>query len=197
MVSLTVGPFDVEVALRAKAEVSGDTWLAAPSAEGIMVGMFDGAGSGEAAREVSARARSTVSAARLSGQPVEARLVAAHLELQGSRGCVASIALIDPNRGTFSWAGVGNVDGALLTAARPRRLVSSRGMLGVRTPDPIRSEALRWRKGDLLVLGTDGARKAFAALPERAPGVARGLAAQWLEAFADPRDDAALMVVKL
>lgn len=194
--SLSLGGLDIAVAQRAKAEVSGDAWLAAEEGDQITVALLDGAGSGALARAEAKRARAV-----LEGRPgvsVEDRLEAAHRELQGGRGCVASLALISPSTQTLAWAGVGNVEMVLIArGGGARTLIPARGMLGVRMADRIRGQTVTWAEGDLLILGTDGVHRAFTVETNIHHLGPVGVAEHLFEAFANSRDDASLLVVGL
>src|SRR6185503_14889790 len=60
------------------------------------------------------------------------------------------------------WLGVGNVEGVLLRSdGSPTESIALRdGVVGYRLP-PLRAEILSLRKGDMLVLATDGIKSDF------------------------------------
>jgi phosphoserine phosphatase RsbX len=96
-------------------------------------------------------------------EPLDVLLLLAHRELADSRGAAATVAIVDGDRGTLQWLGVGNVDGVLVRAdveARPRShgvfLVG--GVLGYQMGQLHMAEPLALADGDVLILATDGVR---------------------------------------
>ncbi len=75
----------------------------------------DGLGHGVHAAEASRAAVSHLGESRLSS-PADV-LQAAHLRLKATRGAAASLAEMDRVLGTVTFAGIGNVSGAIISAA--------------------------------------------------------------------------------
>jgi len=99
----------------------------------------------------------------------------------------------------MTWAGVGNVAGALLRAgAAPgfagEALLARGGVVGYRLP-PLRAGTLRVAPGDVLVLATDGIRSGFTEglwTAARAQEIAETV----LAGFASGSDDAHVLVAR-
>jgi hypothetical protein len=100
---------------------------------------------------------------------------------------------------TMTWLGVGNVEGRLLPAPvfggpRPDALLVRGGVVGVQLP-PLVSRIVPIRRGDMLIVATDGIRSEFldAPLPYQEPqALADHVLAQW----GTQADDALVLVVR-
>jgi len=93
---------------------------------------------------------------------------------------VLSLASIDPEHGLMTWAGVGNVQGALMRAGARKGSVQEvlllrGGVVGSQLP-ALQAAVLPVAKGDTLVFVTDGIRGEFARRSLRAgiPAKSRG-----------------------
>src|SRR5207244_1361781 len=133
-------------------------------------------------------------------EPVIALLQRCHEGLRATRGVVLSLASIDQGHDMMTWAGVGNVQGALLRAGAQKGSVQEvlllrGGVVGSQLP-ALQAAVLPVAKGDTLVFVTDGVRGDFAeglsALesPQRA-------ADRILERHCRGNDDALVLVVRL
>jgi phosphoserine phosphatase RsbX len=141
--------------------VSGDQATVQVSGPRTIMAVIDGLGHGREAADAAQLASEVVD--RHPAEPLEVLLLLVHRELHETRGAAVTVAIVDSERSTLHWLGVGNVEGVLMRAdieARPRShgvfLVS--GVLGyhvgrIHVPEPI---ALA--HGDLVVLATDGVR---------------------------------------
>jgi serine phosphatase RsbU (regulator of sigma subunit) len=88
-----------------------------------------------------------------------------HERLLSTRGVVMSVAVVNTDDNTMTWAGVGNVEGLLLREhpdANPRfeSLLLRNGVVGARMP-MIHAALLPIMQGDLLIFTTDGIRNDF------------------------------------
>src|SRR5712692_3030629 len=91
---------------------SGDHHLLRCTRNGVLIAAIDGIGHGEEAANA-AKAAASILNARVS-EPVISLLERCHEELRPTRGVVLSLASIEPEHGMMTWAGVGNVQGALM-----------------------------------------------------------------------------------
>ena len=110
--------------------VSGDGWLSIETANGLRVGLADGAGHGALAAEASSAALAYISESQ--AEPLPAVLQRCHELLRSTRGAVISLADLTIDGVTF--AGVGNVDCRIVSPLGQQRLVPQRGLLGVALP---------------------------------------------------------------
>jgi hypothetical protein len=139
----------------------GDRYVVAPFADGVLVAAVDGIGHGAEAAK----------AARIAGNILKSRphetlvplIRRCHDELRGTRGVVMSVASFNHLEMIMTWAGVGNVEGKLLsrdTLSQPRTLLLSVGTLGYQL-GPIYPTAHPIKAGDTLIFSTDGVREDF------------------------------------
>ena len=91
---------------------SGDQHLVCCNQSGILIAAIDGIGHGEEAANAAKAAVAVLKAG--SEEPVISLLERCHEELRATRGVVLSLASIEPEHGMMTWAGVGNVQGALM-----------------------------------------------------------------------------------
>jgi phosphoserine phosphatase RsbX len=140
----------------------GDSFVVHEHDRRLLVAVIDGLGHG---RDANHAARAVETALR---EVVDRDLVDivehCHREAQRTRGAVMTLAGIEGD--TMDWVGVGNVEAALLRAARdePRPVESmllSGGVVGYQLPR-LRPRSVAVSPGDLLVVATDGLRADFA-----------------------------------
>ena len=113
----------------------------------------DGLGHGEAAHEATQRAIACFLDTSWAG-PKE-MLAAIDVALRPTRGAAASIALIDPDRSTVTYAGIGNIAAGVVTEGQTRHLVSLSGILGSNV-HRIKEFEYPWPTGSTLALHSDG-----------------------------------------
>lgn len=175
--------------------VCGDDWAFSVTRTLLRVSLTDGLGHGLHAHEA-ARAASQTFLKSSHLRPTET-LSAIHLALHGTRGAVGAVASIDTGAGTVQFAGIGNLNGAVLDADERRGLVSHNGTLGQEVRS-FREQDLPWTESSVLILHTDGLsnRWDLAATPgllrRRAAVIAGVLYRDQLRG----RDDATVVVVK-
>jgi phosphoserine phosphatase RsbX len=178
--------------------VSGDRWVVAPFAGGVLVGAVDGLGHGEEAAAAASRATRI-----LEGQP-ETSLVGlvrhCHEELLDTRGVVLSLASLSAAERSLTWIGVGNVEGLLLRAdpsAVPasESLLLRGGVVGYQLP-PLTTATLPVIPGDMLVFATDGVRADFVSAA-RTGETPSQLAERILSQYGRETDDALVLVVEI
>ena len=182
----------VSVALQGEVE-SGDTWAIAYNDKTTTLLVVDGLGHGTFAAQAAQAARTTFE--RSADDSPHQLLTRLNRSLAGTRGAAAACAQIGPS-GTLSYAGVGNIHGAVLTGEGMRGLVSHNGTLGLRAP---RIQEFEYGKpsGALLIMNSDGlsARWDLARKPgllRRHPGV---IAAVLFRDYARQYDDATVVVL--
>jgi phosphoserine phosphatase RsbX len=176
---------------------SGDRHLVLSTINGGLVAVVDGLGHGA---EAASAAKVAVRALeRGAERPVPQLFRDCHQSLIGTRGAVISAAAFSIHDGTMTWLGVGNVEGLLLRApaSRGRRteaLLVRGGVVGAHLP-PLVSQVVPLRRGDTLILATDGVRSDFldASLPYQEP---QALADHVLGRFGTQTDDALVLVVR-
>jgi phosphoserine phosphatase RsbX len=139
----------------------GDAFVIHEGDGRLLVAVIDGLGHG---RDANHAARAVASAI---GEVADRELVEivehCHAKAQRTRGVVMSLAGVTGD--TVEWVGVGNVETALLRAARdaPRPVESmllTGGVVGYQLPR-LRPRTVDAAPGDLLVFATDGLRADF------------------------------------
>jgi hypothetical protein len=177
--------------------VSGDHALVKTTADGVLVAVVDALGHGGEADAVAVRAVATLEAHAADG--VLALMKRCDEALRKTRGAVMTLAAFSAYGRVMTWVGVGNVEGALVSAnaaagARAQSLVLRGGVVGYRLPRLSLSK-LPVAAGDTLVLATDGVRVDFASavIPTEPPQAA---AERILAAFSRGTDDALVLVAR-
>lgn len=199
MASLDATAFPyVELGLASRSRVgetaSGDRALVRALGAGALLAVIDGLGHGDAAATAAEAA-----VAALEDAPADSRLhdllERCHRRVRKTRGVVLSLALVEPERETLSWAGVGDVEAVLVRASGRRETLALRpGVVGQRLP-PYRPTAVPLAAGDTLVLATDGLRRGVAG--GVAPAASAVDAAQrLLDVGAEDDDDALVLVAR-
>jgi negative regulator of sigma-B (phosphoserine phosphatase) len=173
---------------------SGDAYVAHAFPGGVLVAVIDGLGHGP---DAAAAASAAVDALTLHApEPPEELLIACHEALRPTRGAVISLASLRDG-GSMSWAGVGNVQGALVRgrADEPVQLLTTLGgILGHAVPN-CRAVAMGLVPGDALVFTTDGVRSGAAGIFDRRAD-AQTNAERVLADSRIGRDDALVLVAR-
>jgi len=185
-----------ELAQRGQSE-SGDRYLALATPDAGLVAVVDGLGHGA---EAASAAKVAVRALERGAQrPLVELFRDCHQSLIGTRGAVISAAVFTFRDETMTWLGVGDVEGRLLRApgsggARTQSLLVRGGVVGSHLP-PLAAEVVPVRRGDTLILATDGVRSGFldASLPYQEPRVLADLV---LACWGTRTDDALVLVVR-
>jgi negative regulator of sigma-B (phosphoserine phosphatase) len=176
---------------------SGDRHLVLSTRDGGLVAVVDGLGHGA---EAASAAKVAVRALERGGdRPLVQLFRDCHQSLIGTRGAVISAASFSVPDETMTWLGVGNVEGRLLRApasggAPPEALLVRGGVVGAHLP-PLVARIARIRRGDMLIVATDGIRSEFldAPLPYQEP---QALANRVLARWGTQADDALVLVVR-
>jgi phosphoserine phosphatase RsbX len=178
--------------------VSGDRSSVLVSGPRTILAAIDGLGHGAEAAEAARLAAEIID--HNPAEPLDVLLLLAHRGLADSRGAAATVAIVDADRGTMQWVGVGNVDGVLIRAdieARPRShgvfLVS--GALGYHLGRLHIADPLSLEHGDLIVLATDGVRADLADVVRVGQPVERQ-AQTVIAKYARPDDDALVLIAR-
>jgi anti-sigma regulatory factor (Ser/Thr protein kinase) len=177
-------------------EVCGDAWHYDVTPLRTRFIVADGLGHGVFAAEASQSAIRCIAGSEKL-QPAEA-LDDAHLRLRATRGAAVSIADVDLATGRVTFAGVGNVAGAIVSSAGTKRqLVSMNGTLGHQMTRA-RQYEYPFEEDSLLILQSDGlsanwSPDKYPGLFQRHPGVIAGVLFRDLRRI---RDDATVVVAR-
>ncbi len=165
-VSTGTAPFEWAVASRPRAgeDVSGDAAVVSSAEDVFLVAVVDALGHGPEAAATAVVACSALHA--FAGEEVTAALERCHERLRGTRGAAVSAARYSPTSAELAWAGVGNVEALLFRGVGPRTrpseaLLLQPGTAGAGLPR-LRSARFRVRRGDVLLVATDGIDSGFA-----------------------------------
>src|SRR5260370_24291054 len=108
---------------------SGDQHLVRCGRNGVLIAAIDGIGHGEEAANAAKTAVSILKTG--THEPVISLVQRCHEGLRLTRGVLLSLATIDPEHGVMTWAGVGNVQGALMRAGANKGTVQGGLLLRV------------------------------------------------------------------
>ncbi|HAZ63732.1 MAG TPA: hypothetical protein DCZ72_09025, partial [Armatimonadetes bacterium] len=139
--------------------VNGDLWLCVERTDGTaLIGICDGLGSGEPAREAADAFDATVRTH--ADRPVAEILSLCHTALLGTRGAAGALLQVDATQRLVSYAGVGNIE------CRTRRdwefhPLSARGIIGAGLWREPRVSQATYHPGEWLILHSDGLRGRF------------------------------------
>jgi anti-sigma regulatory factor (Ser/Thr protein kinase) len=149
-------------------EVCGDAWAEVSDGRRTTVLVADGLGHGYGAHEAAQEAVRIFR--QQSAAPVSAILAAVDAGLKKTRGAAVSIARIDRERSLVTYAGIGNVAGAIFAENSVRRMVSFNGTAGLAVR---RIQAFDYPlpKGSRVALASDGLTSGWSIL--KYPGLLR------------------------
>jgi hypothetical protein len=171
----------------------GDAW-SVEIGDRIALMVVDGLGHGPDAAVAAAVA--TTKFRTLAKEPPDIALRTIDAAMRGTRGAALSAAFIDETARTVSFAGVGNVDGRVLTDERTEHLIPQNGIVGSAMPT-VRATAATWSADARLVLHSDGvsARWQLAAYPGLMNAHPSIMAGVIYRDFGRDRDDATIVVL--
>jgi phosphoserine phosphatase RsbX len=172
---------------------SGDRHLVKSIGHRVLVAVVDGLGRGP---EAAAAARAAIDALeRHDDASVPDLFATSHRALVGTRGAVLSLAVVDPQAGSLTWAGVGNVLGILRQRgqAAVRGLATRGGIVGAELPR-IEPATLALSGDDTLIFATDGVRVGFVDGLSGPSDDPKRQAADLLARFGRENDDALVLV---
>jgi anti-sigma regulatory factor (Ser/Thr protein kinase) len=175
--------------------VCGDEWSCHCTSERAVAVLVDGLGHGWGAMEAS---REAISSFREHVESSPGNVLEyIHDALRKTRGAVAAIIELRPQRRTLVFAGVGNISCSLLSQGASRSFVSHNGTLGLHIAR-IQEFQSDWPPDAVLVLHSDGLQAKWD-LPSYPGLIARHAAViggVLLRDFRRQRDDASVVVVK-
>ncbi len=177
-------------------EICGDAWSVDEANGNLRVVLLDGLGHGPLASDASLRAVGVFLQSNPADTPADI-LRTAHEALKSTRGAVMSVARIEPDKNSISFAGVGNIVGLVVSGESTQHLLSTDGTVGYNMR-LVRESTLDWTARSMLILTTDGLSTRWNL--NRHPGLAQhhpSLIASVLHRdFARDSDDATVVVVK-
>jgi serine phosphatase RsbU (regulator of sigma subunit) len=143
---------------------SGDRYVVAPHADGVLVAVVDGMGHGAPAAAAALRATTLLSA--FAPESPLSLVHLCHQDLRGTRGVVMTLVAFNFRDRTLTWIGVGNVDAVLFHAngaasQRPERAILRGGVIGYQLP-ALKAEVLPLARMDTVILTTDGVEPEYA-----------------------------------
>ena len=176
--------------------LSGDDFVVETFGESTLVAVIDGLGHGPEAAEATTRAADHL--IEHADQPLVTLVEGCHRALRKTRGVVLAVARLDDTDQTVTWVGVGNVEARVFRSGREwgqsDTLVMRSGVVGYQIPS-LRLRSVDIRRGDLLVMTTDGIQSGYpdALIPTRAVQPA---ADHVLAGYASSSDDALVLVCR-
>ena len=134
----------------------GDAWAVMPGQGWARCLVADGLGHGPMAAEASHLAREIfLSHPQLGVVELLQRL---HVHLRSTRGAAAAVAHVDHRLGRLYFGGIGNIAASIVSEDGIQNLVSNNGTLGGSMPSNPRQFEHPWRRGDVLIMHSDGIR---------------------------------------
>jgi serine/threonine protein phosphatase PrpC len=142
--------------------LSGDDFIVEPSNETTLVAVIDGLGHGPEAAAATSRAVGFIR--EHAAQPLVSLVEGCHRALRKTRGVVLAVAQLDPDGGSLTWLGVGNIEARVFRSGRDwgqsDTLLMRGGVVGYQIP-ALRPRSLGLGRGDLLVMATDGIQSGY------------------------------------
>lgn len=175
--------------------VCGDSSAVISSRTRSLIAVVDGVGHGGAAAHAAELAINMLREHATESLP--SLIARCHAALQDTRGVAMGLASIGGSRSTLTWVGVGNVQGRLVPrddTERAGSMMLTAGVAGHQLPR-LRPATLNIRRGDLLLLATDGLREEFADSLDP-NGSVQDIADRILSEFHRPQDDGLLLVAR-
>ena len=191
-------PWGVEIAAvsrpAAGMTANGDGWLVREDGGRLLITLADGLGHGEEAARAAQKAIAYIEQHRRQG--LTEIMQGCHEEVRDTRGAVLGLARLEPEAGTLTYAGIGNI-GIRLANPNPARPISLSGIVGY-TLRRVREETFPCAPGDLIVMYTDGISERFdlETLLRQTPGL-RELAERLVAEYGRENDDATVVVARL
>lgn len=147
-------------------DVCGDCQFAETIRIGALIVVADGLGHGSRAADA---CHAGMQEARRSAANLEALTEVVRecdKALRRTRGAAMAFCVVDRQADTLTWLGIGNVEGRLLSPREDgsysqQSLLMRSGVVGYNLPE-LRPTRLPLRRGDVLILATDGIRPDFA-----------------------------------
>lgn len=127
----------------------GDSWT---DGRKTILCIADGLGHGPSAEEAAFAALACAS--KHKGESLDRIFMSCNEAIRKTRGVAMGLAVVDPEAGTLTYAGIGNTWGIVI-GAKNRHLISSYGIVGGGFRK-LRPETVPLKPGDLVLLATDG-----------------------------------------
>jgi anti-sigma regulatory factor (Ser/Thr protein kinase) len=175
--------------------ICGDGWATKSTADNVYLMVVDGLGHGTFAA-AAAREAERVLAQTQSSSPV-AILQDCHDALRKTRGAAVAIAAINKEKGTLSFAGLGNISATLLNQKGRRGIASHNGTAGHHM-SKLQEFTLPWDEDSTLIMHSDGliSRWDLELYPGLGSKHASLIAAVLYRDFDRERDDVTILVAK-
>jgi anti-sigma regulatory factor (Ser/Thr protein kinase) len=175
----------------------GDGFFAEIGSSQSLYMVVDGLGHGPGAAEAAEEAIATVR--KLSREPLLEIFLRSHDALKKTRGAAMSVVLIDHDRLTATYAGVGNISATLITGSNSRSLVSQNGTLGAVIPRAVQAYSYPIERNTFLLMFSDGLTSktgvgGYVGLQSRNPMLAAGVL---YRDFGRKRDDATVVLAPI
>jgi hypothetical protein len=176
----------------------GDSWVVTRAGDQLLIAGIDGLGHGVTASRASQLAADVL--CENAGASVDDLLRLCHRRLHVTRGAAVTIVAVSLPDGPLSWLGVGNVNATLIRTrsdgqqARWSAMLKG-GILGHQLPSALPVGTKEIRRGDLVVLATDGISAGFADRPLPVHGVAE-ITELALSQYAVRVDDAMVLAAR-
>jgi hypothetical protein len=154
--------------------------------------VIDGLGHGPSAATAAALAFDTLAAMPDADAPSSVR--ACHAALKGTRGAALSVMQIDLEAGRMTFAGLGNVEGVLVSSLRKELLMPQRGIAGAIAPR-IRQLEVSLPDSFIIVMCSDGIASGARRDIRFGPIVSAGALADEILTVWGRKDDDATVVV--
>lgn len=177
--------------------VPGDSYFVHRGAGRSVYMMVDGLGHGPGATEAADAAVASTQKSLHCG-PAEI-LVRAHDAMKRTRGAAMAVAIVDEERWTLTYAGVGNISAMLASGSSYKSMASQNGTVGAILPRLVQEYIYPVGSNATLVMFSDGLTTktnptSYAGFQNRHPMLLAGLL---YRDFGRPRDDSTVMVVPL
>jgi hypothetical protein len=176
-------------------DVCGDAWTVVQHAGRSLIIVADGLGHGRQAAEAAQAAVRTVHAHPT--EPPAALLERIHGALRSTRGAAVALAEVHLGRQELTFAGFGNIAGALVAGHKVQYLSSQNGIVGYQMRR-VRALTYPWPDNALLLLHSDGLvtrwnLESYPGLTMRQPSLIAGVL---YRDYARGRDDVSVVVAK-
>jgi len=191
---------DIGVATRAMPSTDcapcGDVGFTLERNGRYLLGLIDGLGHGDKARQISDLGREEVLKCNLEA-PLDVIMLGMIEKFRGDRGFVIMLCRIAPASNSVEYCGIGNITGRLFNQSDDRTLISGRGIVGQYSATP-RSRVLEFSEGSVLLLHSDGISSNLRTAEVKAAlsGVSQDAAEHFIEVYARDKDDAGVVVAK-
>lgn len=175
--------------------VCGDGWKVKANADRTYLMVVDGLGHGEFAAEAAREAERILGEVQSSSPSVVLR--DCHDALRKTRGAAVAVAVIEHDKGTLSFCGLGNISASLASAQGSRGMASHNGTVG-HNFHRAQEFTFPWEDSSVLIMHSDGVSARWDL--DRYSGIRKKhaslIATTLYRDFARERDDATVLVAK-